>query len=105
MSMKLSPPTIRPDHGGTILECHIQPGAAAGRIAGEYDGRLKIAVAAPPVDGKANAALIRFFSKKLAIPPSRIQIVNGETGRKKRLFFVGLTPEQLVDLLAPHLPE
>ena len=103
--MKLSPPTIRPDHGGTILECHIQPGAAAGRIAGEYDGRLKIAVDAPPVDGKANAALMRFFSKILDIPASRIQIVSGETGRRKRLFFADLPPERFIELLAPHLPE
>ncbi len=103
--MKLPPQAIRPDDDGAVLECHIQPGAAAGRIAGEYDGRLKIAVAAPPVDGKANAALIRFFSKKLNMPPSRIRIVSGETGRRKRLLFTGLNPEQLAERLAPHLPE
>ncbi len=84
---------------GSILDCHIQPGATRGRIVGEYDGRVKIAVAAPPVDGKANKALIAFCSKLLGTPTGRIALLSGDTGRKKRLRFAALSPEALLAAL------
>lgn len=86
---------IRKDSDGTVLDCHIQPGASKSRVAGEYDNRIKIAVAAPPVDGKANTALRAYFSKLLKIPAGRIRLISGETGRKKRLHFSGITPEEV----------
>lgn len=46
-----------------LIDVHAQPGAKRSAIVGEHGGRLKIAIASPPVDGKANSALIAFFSK------------------------------------------
>lgn len=48
---------------GVLIDIHAQPGAKRSAVVGEYGSRLKIAVSTPPVDGKANAALIIFFSK------------------------------------------
>lgn len=90
---------IHSDGDGSALDCHIQPGAARTRIVGEYDRRLKVAVAAPPVDGKANRALIVFFSTVLHIPAGRISVKSGESGRRKRLIFSSLAPDILRNLL------
>lgn len=68
---------------GTLLQLYIQPGASRTEIAGIYDDALKIRIQAPPVDGKANKALIRYLSKTFGIPASRVTILKGETGRKK----------------------
>ena len=51
-----------------ILELHVQPGAARTEFAGEYGGRLKLRLAAPPVDGKANAALVAFLAEYYGVP-------------------------------------
>lgn len=48
---------------GVLIDIHAQPGAKRSAVVGEYGSRLKIAVSTPPVDGKANAALIIFFCK------------------------------------------
>ncbi len=98
--MEIPPQAIRSDADGVILDCHIQPGASRSRIAGEYDNRVKIAVAAPPVDGKANAALRTFFSKLLKIPSGRVTLISGETGRKKRLHFSGISEAELRAVLS-----
>ncbi len=97
--MQIPQQAIHSDAGGSVLDCHIQPGASRSRIAGEYDNRVKIAVAAPPVDGKANAALRTFFSKLLKIPAGRITLISGESGRKKRVHFAGISPEKLREAL------
>lgn len=92
---------IRPDSdgGGSLIDCHIQPGASRSRLVGEYAGRLKIAVAAPPVDGKANAALGRFFAAMLGIPAGRVTVVAGASGRSKRLRIAGVAPDELAATL------
>lgn len=97
--MPIPTQALHGDETGTTLDCHIQPGASKGRILGEYDNRVKIAVAAPPVDGKANAALRAFFAKQLHIPAGRVSLISGETGRKKRLHFAGIPPDELLSWL------
>ncbi len=64
-------------------------------VKGEQAGALKIAVAAPPVDGKANAAVIEFLADLLAIKRGQIEIIAGETSRDKRLLIRGLDHEEL----------
>lgn len=56
-------------------------------------------VAAPPVDGAANAALIKFLAGVAGLPRSRLRILSGETGRRKRVAFGGLSVEELRDRL------
>lgn len=78
-----------------MLLLHIQPGAKRDTIAGEFNGRLKIALHAPPVDGKANEHLIRWLSKKLDTPRSQVILVSGQTSRDKRICIRGISPSAL----------
>ncbi|WP_022653856.1 DUF167 domain-containing protein [Aquaspirillum serpens] len=68
---------------GIRLTLHIQPGAKQTRIVGLYGEALKISLAAPPVDGKANQALLRFLAEELAIPMRSLCLSSGETSRRK----------------------
>lgn len=68
-----------------IIDIHAQPGAKRSAVVGEHGGRLKIAIASPPVDGKANSALIAFLAKTLGVSKSSVSILSGETSRRKRL--------------------
>lgn len=68
-----------------IIDIHAQPGAKRSAVVGEHGGRLKIAIASPPVDGKANSALITFLAKTLGVSKSSVSILSGETSRQKRL--------------------
>jgi len=61
----------------------LQPRASRSEIAGERDGALLVRVTAPPVDGKANAALCTLLARTAGIAPSRIAVVRGLTGRDK----------------------
>jgi len=79
---------------------HAQPGAKRDRVAGDFNGRLKIALAAPPVDGKANAHLMKFLAKLLGVPKSAIALVSGETMRDKRLRIDSVSAGDLIEKLA-----
>ena len=64
----------------------VQPRASRTRVVGEHDGQLKIQLAAPPVDGEANAALVEFLAKLLRrAPAAGGQLVAGDTSRRKRV--------------------
>jgi uncharacterized protein (TIGR00251 family) len=68
-----------------ILRCHVQPKAASDDIVGVHGDRLKIRITAPPVDGKANEHIIKWFSKLFKVPKGDIEILQGELGRQKTL--------------------
>ena len=68
---------------GVILDLHIQPGAKKTEIVGLHGAALKIRLAAPPVDGKANAELVRFLADAFDVPQRQVTIVRGETSRQK----------------------
>lgn len=72
--------------------------ASSNRIIGEHNGALKIALTSAPVDGKANAALVTFLSKKLNLPKKSIEIVCGHTAKRKKLRI--LTTNNIEDLLS-----
>ena len=71
------------------LRLHVQPNARKSQVAGLHGDALKIRIAAPAVDNKANAALIEFLSRTLGVPKSAIAIRHGETGRRKLLEIFG----------------
>ena len=73
------------------LEVYVQPRASKTELAGLHDGRLRIRLAAPPVDGAANAALVAFVAEKLGIAKSRVQVVAGLTSRRKVIRIDGMT--------------
>ena len=65
-------------------------------VVGEHGERLKVVLSAPPVDGKANAALVKFFAKSLGLSKSQLLITAGEGSREKRLEVVGLSETELL---------
>ena len=71
--------------GDLQLTVHVQPGAKTTSCAGIHGDALKIRLAAPPVDGKANQALIAWLAQTLACPQSHIRLIRGQTGRRKTL--------------------
>lgn len=85
---------------GVYIALHIQPGARREGVAGLFGASLKIALNAPPVDGKANAALIRFLADRLSIPKKNIEICSGASSRDKRVFAAGVTLEKAKELLS-----
>lgn len=68
-----------------VLTIRVQPRASRNELAGIQDEALKVRLTAPPIDGKANAALLKFLGKAFGVPPSSIILESGETGRNKRL--------------------
>jgi len=84
-----------------FLCVRVVPRAAQDGIAGVMGGEaLKIRIQAPPVEGKANAYLVKFLSKQWDIPRSNIEILSGETGRNKRLRISCPTDEMRKELLS-----
>lgn len=71
--------------GRVTLTLHIQPGAKKTEVAGQHGDALKIRLAAPPVDGKANEALLRFVAETLGLPKSAVNLKSGQTSRRKVL--------------------
>lgn len=65
---------------------------------------LRVRVAAPPVEGAANAALLLFLAAAVGLPRSRLRIVGGKTARRKRILFAGMTPEELARRVGGWLP-
>ena len=71
-----------------LIYIHLQPNAKREEVCGMYDEqRIKIAISTPPIDGKANEALIKFLSKKLKIAKSNIKIISGFTNSHKKVAF------------------
>jgi len=68
-----------------LLTLRIQPRASRDEIAGPYGDALKVRITAPPVDGKANAHLLRFLADLFGVPPSAVELISGESGRDKRV--------------------
>ena len=79
----------RRDGADLILDVRVQPRASRSEIAGLHGERLRIRLQAPPVDGKANAALVEFVADLFAIPRGRVTIEHGLAGRDKRLRLQG----------------
>lgn len=75
--------------GRITLTLHIQPGAKKTEFAGLHGDALKIRLAAPPVDGKANEALVRFVAETLGLAKSAVNLKSGQTSRRKVLEVVG----------------
>lgn len=77
--------------GRITLTLHIQPGAKKTEFAGLHGDALKIRLAAPPVDGKANEALVRFLAEVLHLPKSAVTLKSGQSSRRKLLEVSGTT--------------
>lgn len=90
---------------GAILAVRAQPGAKRNVVLGEHTGALKVAVTAPPEDGRANASLVEVLRDWLGVKRSQVEIVGGQTNRNKTLLIRGVTPEELQAKVAAKLAE
>ena len=75
--------------GSVVLTLHIQPGAKKTELVGLHGEAMKIRLAAPPVDGKANTALCAFLAEFCGVPKSAVTLISGETSRAKRVRVAG----------------
>jgi uncharacterized protein len=66
-----------------VLTLHVQPGAKRTEVAGKHGDALKIRLAAPPVDGKANAELLRYLAHAFGVPQHNVTLVRGDSSRRK----------------------
>ena len=87
------------DSGSATLSVRIQPRASKNGIVTMEGGGLKIRLTAPPVDGAANEALVKFLSVALSIPKSHIEIVSGHTSRDKIVRISGMNGAEVKRLL------
>jgi uncharacterized protein (TIGR00251 family) len=86
--------------GGATLAVKVHPRAKKNAITGEVGDTLKLAVTAPPVDGRANQACIEFFANLLKVPRSSVTITSGETSRNKVIRVAGLSAQEVRKRLA-----
>jgi uncharacterized protein (TIGR00251 family) len=90
---------IHATDAGVEIDVRVIPRAGKSAIAGERDGRMLIRVAAPPVEGAANDAIIELLAKLLDCPRRAVRIVSGQKSRSKRLAVDGVTPDEVRRLL------
>ncbi len=95
----MNPPWLRADGAGSVLRLHVQPGARRSEVVGAHGEALKIRLAAPPVDGKANGELLRFLAERLGLPHSAVQLRSGAASRQKQVS-VELPPERVRAVLS-----
>lgn len=82
-----------------LLDILVQPRASKPRLGPMHDGRLKVAVTAPPVDGEANAAVIELLAKAFGVPKRAVEVVAGASSRRKTVRIEGVEPAALDALL------
>ena len=93
------PSWLSPHEEGVEIDVLVVPRASRTKIVGEHESRLKVQLNAPPVDGEANRALIKLLAKTLGARKSDVQIVSGETGRRKRVRVFGMSADAVEQLL------
>jgi uncharacterized protein (TIGR00251 family) len=86
--------------GSVVFAVRVTPRASRDAIEGEYQGALKLRLTAPPVEDRANDALLRFLATRLNVPVSAVRIVGGEKSRNKRIATAGVTKAQVISLAA-----
>lgn len=90
---------FREERGELILDVLVVPRASRNRIGPLVGDRIKVQLAAPPVDGAANSALRDLLAKELGVPRSQVAVVRGETGRRKTVRVVGARGSDLERIL------
>jgi uncharacterized protein (TIGR00251 family) len=92
---------LRDVPGGVEMDLLVQPRASRTAVAGEHGGRLKVALAAPPVEGEANGALVLFLAGALAVRRADVLLLRGEAGRRKTVRVVGRSSAEARAALLP----
>lgn len=89
---------------GVLLELYVQPNAKLTEVIGEHDGALKVRLHAPPLDGRANQALLAWLAERLGLARRQIILVAGQASRRKRIQVLqeGLDPAQVARVLTTN---
>jgi uncharacterized protein (TIGR00251 family) len=82
---------VREHAGAVTFDVLVQPRASRAKLGPVHDGRLKVAVTSPPVDGEANAAVIELVAKSLGVAKSAVEVVAGASSRRKTLRVAGVS--------------
>lgn len=90
---------IEEKDGSLTFAVRVIPRASRSGIVGEYDGVMKVKLTSPPVDGAANAELIKLMAKSFGVARSNVEIIAGETSKTKRIRITGVTAAQLQNLI------
>ncbi len=77
--------------GAILFDVRVVPRSSRSEIVGPHDGSMKIRISSPPVDGAANAELIKLLAKSLGVAKSDVEIMNGETSKNKRIKIANLS--------------
>jgi uncharacterized protein (TIGR00251 family) len=83
--------TVTAQKNGATIAVRAQPGAKKTGVVGVWNGMLKVAVSAPPEDGRANAALVEVLREFFRLPRSRVELLSGASNRNKVFLLHGLT--------------
>ncbi len=81
-------------NGAIIFNVRVVPRASKSEIVGEMDGALKVRIASPPVEGAANAELIKLLAKTFGVSKSEVEITGGQTSKSKQIKLNGVTAEK-----------
>jgi uncharacterized protein (TIGR00251 family) len=81
---------LRDGDAGLTLRVRVQPRASKDALGGEREGALVVRLTAPPVEGAANEALVRFLGRALGVAPSAVRVLSGASGRNKVVSVAGL---------------
>jgi uncharacterized protein len=96
------------DDGSIVLSVHAQPGAGRSAIVGRHGNAVKVKVAAPPEQGRANEALVAMLGQHLGLKGGEIEVVAGASSRTKKIRITGIEEQELAEalgrLLAPAAP-
>jgi len=92
---------VRDVADGCTVSVRVQSGAKKSAVLGLHGGAVKIALSAPPVDGKANDALIAFVAEKVGLPRARVSLLSGMTNRNKVLRVTGKSAAEVRAALSP----
>lgn len=90
--------------GGVRIAVQLQPGAKKTEVVGVHDDALKLKLQAPPIEGRANEALVKFLASALSVPKSAVTITHGLTNKRKLVAVASksLTPDAVGKALLPQ---
>jgi uncharacterized protein len=94
------PVWLRAQQDGVTLSLAVQPGAKKSAFAGEHGDRLKLKIAAPPVDGAANEEVVEFLARAFGVKRRDVTILHGETSRQKTVFVAGVDAPTVLTFLS-----
>ena len=83
-----------------FFSVRVVPRASKSEVVGEIEGSLKIRLCSPPVDGAANAELIKLLARMLVVSSAQVEIVSGQTSKTKRIRITGVTTDELKERLS-----